>query len=78
MGNNIVPSNMQYDQVLIDKSNNDESTLYNYQAAEQKPWRNTCLKFLLFSLSKCILTTCTFLTLSKKNKDHDIVCAIAF
>lgn len=39
MDNNIVPSNMQYDQVLIDKSNN-ESELYNYQAAEQKPWRN--------------------------------------
>jgi len=37
MDNNIVPSNMQYDQVLIDKSNNDESELYNYQAAEQKP-----------------------------------------
>lgn len=77
MDNNIVPSNMQYDQVLIDKSNN-ESELYNYQAAEQKPWRNIVWSSSCFPSRSAFLPLVSFLPLQKNNKDHDIVCAIAF
>ena len=78
MDNNIVPSNMQYDQVLIDKSNNDESTLYKYQADNKKHekilvWSSSC-----FPSRSAFLPLVPFLPLQKKNKDHDIVCAIAF